>query len=151
MIMRRSLKIIRFVRVEMVCSFFGHCRGEITDTLYDITFAEITKAIDLGCRIFLFGAFSEFDDLCYQIVAKIKEEHQKLNLHRVFCVPQERYLRKRAWYFNRADYEETKYIVPAFEGWYKAIYFRNCAMIDESDYVIFYAEKRQNSGAYKTY
>ena len=43
------------------------------------------------------------------------------------------------------------HLMPSFEGWYKSIYFRNCAMIDESDVVIFYAEERENSGAYKAY
>ena len=41
--------------------------------------------------------------------------------------------------------------MPAFEGWYKSIYFRNCAMIDKSDFIIFYAEEREDSGAYKAY
>ena len=54
-------------------------------------------------------------------------------------------------YFHREDYDEITYLAPSFEGWYKSIYFRNCAMIDESAYVIFYAEKRENSGAYKAY
>ena len=31
----------------------------------------------------------------------------------------------------------------------KRIYYRNCAMIDKSDIVIFYAEDRENSGDYK--
>ena len=46
---------------------------------------------------------------------------------------------------------EVTYLVPSFDGWYKSIYFRNCAMIDESDLVIFYAQEREDSGAYKAY
>ena len=53
-------------------------------------------------------------------------------------------------YFSREDYDDVIYL-PAFSGWYKSIYFRNCAMIDESDVVIFYAEEREDSGAYKAY
>ncbi len=60
-------------------------------------------------------------------------------------------MRRRVRYFNREDYDDVTYLEPSFEGWYKSIYFRNCAMVDKSDYVIFYSEKREGSGAYKTY
>ncbi len=54
-------------------------------------------------------------------------------------------------YFKKENYEEIIYLMPSFEGWYKSIYYRNCAMIDRSDLVIFYAENREKSGAYKAY
>ena len=134
---------------EKICSFFGHRNVEITDELFAKTTAEIEKSVDFGCRIFYFGGFSDFDALCYKIVTQIKE--RKPNIKRVFCVPQEKYLRKNAPYFKREDYDEIIYLEPSFEGWYKSIYFRNCAMIDKSDFIIFYVENRKNSGAYKAY
>lgn len=134
-----------------ICSFFGHREIELTETLYATTAAEIWKAVNLGCRVFYFGGYGEFDEVCYQIVTKIKEENPFLSLQRVYCVAQERYLRKKVRYFRREDYEEIIYLTPSFQGWYKSIYFRNCAMIDNSDYVIFYVEQRENSGAYKAY
>lgn len=140
-----------FYEGKMICSFFGHRDIEITDDLYARTTAEILKSVDFGCRIFYFGGYGEFDKLCYEIVSKIKEEMPKLEIKRVYCVSQEKYLRKKVRYFSHNDYDEIVYLKPSFEGWYKSIYFRNCAMIDESDIVIFYAEKRENSGAYKTY
>ena len=136
---------------DKICSFFGHRNVEITDELYTITTAEIQKSVDFGCRIFYFGGYGDFDNLCYKIVTKIKEENPQLNIKRTYCVPQERYLRKNVRYFRREDYDDIIYLMPSFEGWYKSIYFRNCAMIDESTYVIFYAEERNNSGAYKAY
>lgn len=66
-------------------------------------------------------------------------------------MPRERDLRKQSRFFDRAEFEEVVYPSLSFEGWYKSLYFRNCAMIDESDYVIFYAEARADSGAYKAY
>ena len=132
---------------EKICSFFGHRDVEITDELFAKTTAEIEKSVNFGCRIFYFGGFSDFDALCYKIVTQIKE--RKPNIKRVFCVPQEKYLRKNAPYFKREDYDEIIYLEPSFEGWYKSIYFRNCAMIDQSDVVIFYVEERKSSGAYK--
>lgn len=136
---------------DKICSFFGHSEIEVTEELYASTTAEIKKLINLDCRTFYFGGYGLFDDLCYRIVTKLKEENPSLEIKRVYCVPQERYLRKKSPYFNREDYEEVIYLTPSFEGWYKSIYFRNCAMIDESDFVIFYAEEREKSGAYKAF
>ncbi len=133
----------------MICSFFGHREIKQTKELIEATRAEIVKAINAGCRTFYFGGYGEFDLLCYQIVTKLKEENASLGIERIYCVPQERYLRKKSRYFDPEDYEEVIYLTPSFEGWYKSIYFRNCAMIDESTFVIFYAEAREDSGAYK--
>lgn len=140
-----------FFMENKICSFFGHRDIEITESLYARTHAEILNAVDSGCRIFYFGGFGDFDELCYKIVTKIKEENPELQIKRVYCVTQERYLRKRSRYFDPEAYDDVIYLVPSFEGWYKSIYFRNCAMIDESDFVLFYAEERENSGAFKAY
>lgn len=135
---------------DKVCSFFGHRDIRVTDALKERITEEIEKTIEFGCGTFYFGGYGDFDRLCYDIVTQIKRNNF-CEIKRVYCVSQERYLYKNVRYFNRADYDEVKYIVPAFSGWYKSIYYRNCAMISESDYVIFYAENRENSGAYKAY
>ena len=116
-----------------------------------MTEIEIMRAVELGCRTFYFGGYGAFDDLCREIVTTISKENPKLDIKRIYCVSQERYLRKRVRYFNREDYDDIIYLLPSFEGWYKSIYFRNCAMIDQSDLVIFYAENKEGSGAYKAY
>lgn len=136
---------------EKICSFFGHREVDITDRLYATTTAEIERAVGLGCRTFYFGGYGAFDHLCYEIVTKINNENPDLKIKRIYCVSQERYLRKNVRYFNRGDYDEIIYLMPSFEGWYKSIYFRNCAMIDQSDFIIFYAESKEDSGAYKAY
>ena len=135
----------------MICSFFGHRDVDVTERLYEMTKIEIMRAVELGCRTFYFGGYGVFDDLCREIVTSISKENPKLDIKRIYCVSQERYLRKRVRYFNREDYDDIIYLTPSFEGWYKSIYFRNCAMIDQSDLVIFYAENREGSGAYKAY
>ncbi len=135
----------------MICSFFGHRNVEITKEIYARTTAEVIKSVDFGCRIFYFGGYGDFDALCYEIVTKIKAEKPELEIKRVYCASQEKYSRKSTRYFKRENYDEITYLTPSFEGWYKSIYFRNCAMIDKSHIVIFHAEKREDSGAYKTY
>lgn len=140
-----------FFMEEKICSFFGHRDVDITDRLYNATADEIKRAIDKGCLIFYFGGYGSFDALCLEIVTKIKEENPNLPIKRIYCVAQERFLRKRVRYFKREDYDEITYLTPSFDGWYKSIYFRNCAMIDKSEFIIFYAEQREQSGAYKAY
>ena len=139
------------MKEDKICSFFGHRDIEITDELYAITTAEVIASVDFGCRIFYFGGYGDFDELCYKIVTRLQQERPELNIQRVYCVPQEQYLRKKVRYFRREDYDEIIYLMPSFEGWYKSIYFRNCAMVDKSAYVIFCAEERSKSGAYKAY
>ena len=134
-----------------ICSFFGHRDVEITSELYQKTYCEVKNAIEFGCRTFYFGGYGNFDRLCYEIVSKIANDAPHLDIKKIYCVSQEQYLRKKVRYFRSEDYDEIIYITPSFDGWYKSIYFRNCAMIDVSDYAIFYAEERKNSGAYKTY
>ena len=107
--------------------------------------------MELEFYTFYFGGYGFFDDLCHEIVTKINNNHPELNIKRILCVPQERYLYKNTRYFKRENYEEVIYLEPPFDGWYKSIYFRNCAMIDRSDLIIFYTEAREDSGAYKAY
>ena len=136
---------------EKICSFFGHREIDLNDGLYTASYTEIIKAINTGHFTFYFGGFGAFDTLCHNIVTKIKEERPELAIKRVYCVAEERHLRKHARYFNREDYDEIIYLEPSFEWWYKSIYYRNCAMIDKSSFIIFYAENRSDSGAYKAY
>lgn len=134
-----------------ICSFFGHRTIDMTEELYAKVYDEIEEALRIGCRCFYFGGYGDFDALCYTIVTEMKGQYREHEIRRVYCVPQERFLYKKVRYFNRESYDDVIYLTPAFAGWYKSIYFRNCAMIDKSDCIIFYAENRENSGAYSAY
>ena len=136
---------------EKICSFFGHREITVTKELCATLTAEIKKTVDFGCRTFYFGGYGAFDSLCYKTVTDIKTDNPFLNLKRIYCVPLEKQLRKRVRYFDPDGYEEVIFLEPSFGGWYKSIYYRNLAMIDKSDYVIFYAEERKESGAYKAF
>lgn len=136
---------------EKTCSCFGHSDVDITDDLRARTRIEIDKAIADGVRTFLFGGRSDFDDLCYDIVTEKKNENPQLNIRRVFCFALDNQLRKPPRWFIRKEYEALECPAKTFDYWYTAIYYRNLAMIDQSDLVLFWVEKRKNSGAYKTY
>ncbi len=137
--------------VEKTCSCFGHFNVEITDDLIARTSKEIDRAIEDGVRIFLFGGRSGFDDLCYDLVTEKKNANPQLHIRRVFCFALDRQLRKPPGWFIQKEYEALECPAKAFDYWYTSIYYRNLAMIDRSDLILFWVEERKNSGAYKTY
>lgn len=136
---------------EKVCSCFGHYKVEITCGLRARTEKEIGKAIADGVRIFLFGGRSDFDDLVYDIVTEKKAQYPQLGIKRIFCFPLDSQLRKPPVWFRKKEYEGYDCPCKEFDWWYTSIYYRNRAMIDQSDLVLFYAEEREHSGAYKAY
>ncbi len=134
---------------QKACSFFGHSEIEINDDLKNRLSTTIEKLIADGYGYFYFGGFGMFDDLCWQIVTKLKDKYPFIK--RIYCLFDPRHLRKskRPKWLKDEDYEEFVYLDLDFDWWYKRIYFRNCAIIDRSDCVIFYVNHTQNSGAYK--
>lgn len=100
-------------------------------------------------RLFYFGGFGEFDDLCHKIVSELKNKYP--NIYRIFCLsdPRHQRLSKRPIWIKDEDYEEIIYLNLINDYWYKRIYFRNCEMIDRSDFVAFYVNHSERSGAYK--
>lgn len=112
------------------------------------TFEDLIKQ---GCKYFYFGGLGDFDDLCYRVVSKLKNVYS--HIQRIFCLSDPRHQRisKRPKWLKDEAYEQIIYLDLDFDWWYQRIYYRNCAMIDLSDIVVFYVEERENSGAYKAY
>lgn len=133
------------------CSVFGHSKIEITKQLEDKLIAIFEDLIKQGCKYFYFGGFGEFDDLCHKIISELKTTYP--HIQRIFCLSDPRHQRisKRPKWLKDDDYEEFIYLDLDFDWWYQRIYYRNLAMIDRSDIVVFYVEQRENSGAYKAY
>ena len=137
------------MKEPLICSFFGHRDVDVTETLYDAVYKEVVRLLKKGVRIFYFGGLSDFDALCNQIVQKIAAQNAQFCLKRVFVVAQERHLRKPPRWLKKEDYDEVIFLPLSFGGWYKSLYFRNCAMIDNSSSVVFFAQECEGSGAYK--
>ena len=133
------------------CSVFGHSTIHITKELENKLFETFKEIIDKGCENFYFGGLGMFDELCHKIVSELKLTNSYIK--RIFCLSDPRHLRinKRPKWLNNEDYEDFIYLDLEFDWWYQRIYYRNCAMIDKSDIVVFYAEERENSGAYKAF
>lgn len=134
-----------------VCSFFGHRTMEVTEDLkYKLTTLLEAMITRHNVTTFYFGGFGEFDDFCYKTVCELKQKYP--HIQRIFCTADPRWLRpiKRPRWLNNENYEDIVYLDLKFDWWYTRIYYRNCEMINQSDYVVFYViDKSSNSGAYK--
>lgn len=134
-----------------ICSFFGHSKIIITEDLTTQLITEIRRLLSDGFDCFYLGGFGMFDHLCWQLVTEFKADYP--TIRRVYCLSDPRHTRlsKRPKYLKDTDYEEFIYLDLDFDSWYTRIYYRNCEMINQSDFVIFYAFDKENSGAYKAY
>ncbi len=137
--------------IEKTCSCFGHRDVNITDELRGRVQEAIATALDDGVKIFLFGGLSDFDDLVYDIVSNFKQERGDDAIKRIFCFPLDKHLHRAPNWFVKKDYEELICPAKSFDGWYRSIYFRNCAMIDMSDIVLFFTDDSGRSGSFKAY
>ena len=135
---------------EKICSFFGHAYIDRKEEVYQKILHTVEELVyNEGCYEFWFGGYGEFDTLCHAIVTEIKKRCSAIR--RVYCYSDEKQLLalKRRGEISTSDYEEIKLLPLTYNYWYTRIYYRNCKMIDASDTVIFYAESKEDSGAYK--
>lgn len=150
----KFLSIIKAVNTSLVykksCSVFGHSKIKITKELENNLKSTFEMLITQeNVKYFYFGGFGEFDDLCDSIITELKTEH--LEIYRIFCLsdPRHQRLSKRPKWLKDEDYEEITYLDLNFDYWYSRIYYRNCEIIDHSDFVVFYVNHTEQSGAYK--
>lgn len=122
------------------CSFFGHRDTKETPELVKNIKSTVVQLIkEKEVQSFLFGSASRFDEICLKIVTELKKEFPEIKLIYV-----------RSHYPNIGDgyrdyllkiYDET--IMPkGIERAGKASYVeRNQAMIDASDFCVFYYDE----------
>lgn len=139
---------------EFVCSFFGHRKICVTEELQVKVKETIKNLINsYNVKVFLFGSRSDFDSLCHNIVTELKNtypdlkriiytcksetcvyESERLELERIYSkvLNQEVHL----LCYDEEFEHKTKYS----SG--KASYIeRNYAMIDNSDFCMFYYDE----------
>lgn len=132
------------------CSFFGHSEIEITEKLkLDLRNFIENLIVKENYSVFYFGGFGMFDNLCHEIVSGLKQKFS--HIKRIFCLsdPRHQSILKRPSWLKEEDFEEFIYLELSFDYWYTRIYYRNCEMIKLSDFIIFYVNNTNNSGAYK--
>ena len=127
--------------IENTCCFIGHRTINETEELKSKLKGIIEKLIvEKQVDTFLFGSKSRFNDLCYEIVSKIKEKYP--HIKRIYV---------------RAEYPDineqyTNYLLEVFEDTYypehirnsgRAAYVeRNYEMINKSQYCIVYYDEQ---------
>lgn len=122
------------------CCFVGHRKIEITEELETRVKEYVEKLIvNENVKVFLFGSRSKFDDFCYDIVSKLKEEHP--DIKRVYVRSQYEYIDEDYKKYLLGFYEET-YFPEKCKGAGKISHVvRNQTMIDDSDFCLFYYDE----------
>lgn len=133
------------------CSFFGHREiGETEELKIHLRNVIINLIENEGVAIFLFGSRSEFNYLCHFIVTELKNTYPHIQRHAYTCRSETCTLEKERAYWEEiyshfekrpisllGVEEEIEHKTKWTSG--KAQYVeRNQAMIDDSDYCIFY-------------
>lgn len=144
--------IIWVVNVSLIksCSFIGHRTIEVTDNLINKVRQIIEKLIvEDSVEIFLFGSKSQFNDLCYSIVTELKEKYP--NIKRVDVRTNYEFLNGVYLELTLKHFEDSIYPKECSGAARVSYIKRNQAMIDASDYCVFYydenylPEKRKQS------
>jgi len=131
------------------CCFFGHRKLLNTAELERKLLTEIEKLIvNENVHIFLFGSKSQFNDLCYNVVTKLKENYP--HIKRIYVRAEFPYIDDIYKNHLLEKYENTYFPEKLLNARDAAYVERNYEMIDTSNYCIcFYDEnysppKRKN-------
>ncbi len=137
-----------------VCSFFGHRKIETTKELKQKVKEVIEDLIvNHNVFIFLFGSRSEFDSICHEVVTKLKEKYTNVVRKCYTCKSEgftlESERAELEEYYSRYTKEKVTLLGFEEEVEHKTKYTagrasyveRNQAMINDSDYCIFYYDE----------
>lgn len=137
--------------MSKACSFFGHRTIEETPELVQRLRNEIVKLIENdGVNVFLFGSRSDFNELCHKIVSELRGFYPDIKRIGYPCRSEVFVLEKDRERIEQTHFSVTKQEVHFYgveeeveykDRWAagKGQYVqRNQAMIDDSDYCIFY-------------
>lgn len=121
---------------KKVC-FVGHRKIEETPELEKDLSDYIEHLIkNEDVKVFLFGSRSKFDDFCYDIVTELKEKYPYIQ--RVYVRSSYQFIDESYEKYLLESYESTTYPDSCINSGKISYVKRNQAMIDESDFCIFY-------------
>ena len=157
---------------KKACCFIGH-RKIPDDANIETKVREIVERLILeeNVKIFNFGSRSAFDDLCHEIVTELKEKYSDIERRAYTCRSESCTLESEREYweeiYSHFEKREVHLLGVESEVEHKTKYTsgrasyveRNYAMIDDSDYCIFYyneeyqpqrrKESRRSIGTYQ--
>lgn len=140
--------------MEKVCSFFGHRKIQDKEIIIASLKEKIENLIiNQNVDTFLFGSRSDFDSLCHSIVTDLKEKYPHIKRIAYTCRSESCTLESERTYWEEiySNFHKEEVTLLGFEEerehktkWDsgRASYIeRNQAMIDDSDYCIFYYDE----------
>lgn len=119
------------------CCFFGHRKISGADSL-KLKIYEIMEYLIVHSNVdtFLMGSKSDFDSLCRNVVAELKEKYT--HIKRIYVRAENPYINEEYEKYLLEICDETYYPERVMNAG-KAVYVeRNCEMIDKSDICIVY-------------
>ena len=136
------------------CCFVGHRKIEITDELEQRVCNYIENLIvNENVKIFLFGSRSDFDWLCHAIVDELKTKYTDIKLVAYNCRSEASFLESEREKWEEIYSHKEKRPVhllcvdevfdhkTKYKSGRAAYVERNYAMIDNSDYCLFYYDE----------
>ena len=125
---------------ENTCCFIGHRETKDTKDLRLRLSSAVENLIKAeNVDTFLFGSKSRFNDICYEIVTKIKEKFP--HIKRVYVRAEYPYTDNSYKEYLSERYEYTYYPENLLNSG-KSVYIeRNCEMIDKSEFCIIHFDK----------
>ena len=125
---------------KKTCCFFGHRKIAAVDGLRERLYKIIEDLIIFkNVDTFLFGSKSDFDDLCFAVVTKLKGKYP--HIRRVYVRAEFQYINDDYKSYLLQSYDDT-YYPERISGSGRAAYVeRNKIMIDSSDICIVYYNK----------
>lgn len=127
--------------IKNTCCFFGHRTINETEAL-KLKLNEIIEKLIVEKKVdtFLFGSKSQFDDLCFEIVTRIKEKYPYIE--RVYVRAEYPYISEHYKNFLLKSYEDTYYPEKILNSGKAAYVERNYMMIDKSRFCVIYYDKQ---------
>ena len=124
------------------CCFFGHRTIDETEQLKS-KLNDIIENLIMNDKVdtFLFGSKSRFDDLCLELVTKLKEKHP--HIKRIYVRAEYPYISDHYKNYLLESYEDTYYPERIIDSG-RAIYVeRNYEMINKSHFCIVYYDEQK--------
>lgn len=126
------------------CCFFGH-REIVFNEDFDRTMTDLLiEKIKDNYLIFYLCMDNALDERCFEILRKLKQTFKEIRL--IICFADMNSMRRKYPYWEKS-FDGYKIPELQFGYWYTRLYYRNVAIIDESDFCFFYVER--SGGAYK--
>ncbi len=138
------------IHKEQTCCFFGHRKIKHTKDL-EIAILENAESLITKKNVstFLFGSKSAFDDLCYEVVSKLKEKYP--HIQRIYVRAEYPYISDDYKNYLLESYENTYFPEKSVDAGKASYVERNQEMINKSKFcVVYYDEnylppRRKNS------